>query len=251
MKTLVIISSLRKKNTYNTAKQIEEIHRAVCPCEYEYLFLSEANLKTCVGCHLCLTKGEQYCPLKDDRDAIIAKIESSNGVILASPNHTMNVNWLMKNFIDRLSYLMHRPRFFGQRFMILITSGSYMGVKEAIKALSPVVSGGKIISRLGIMNSPGMNESKKQKQEKKVLSEAKKFAVAMQRDHEFSASFVNMLWFAAFKSTSNIYADDFPADLEYYQNKRFFVETQLNIYHKITISLFSNLFLFLLKKGII
>ncbi|GAH81281.1 unnamed protein product, partial [marine sediment metagenome] len=59
--------------------------------------------------------------------------------------HTMNVNWRMKNFIDRYSYLMHRPRFFNQRFMVLITSGSYRGVKEAMKALVLMGSGGKVI----------------------------------------------------------------------------------------------------------
>jgi multimeric flavodoxin WrbA len=251
MKTLVIISSFRRKNTFNVLKQIERIHQGVFPCEYEYLFLKEANLKTCTGCHLCLTRGEQFCPLKDDRDAIIAKIESADAVILASPNHTMNVNWLMKNFIDRLSYLMHRPRFFGQRFMILITSGSYMGIKAAIKALSPIASGGKIISRLGVMNSPGMKNSKIRKEEKKVSVEALRFAKAMQKKHEFGTSLTNMLWFAAFKATTSVHSEDFPSDFEYYQGKQFFVKTKLNIFQKSSISLFTSLFLFLLKRGII
>ena len=101
--------------------------------------------------------------MKDDRDIIIEKIESSDGVILASPNHTMNVNWRMKNFIDRFSYLMHRPRYFNQRFMVLITSGSYRGIKEAMNALAPMASGGKVISKIGIMNSPGMNKKKQKK----------------------------------------------------------------------------------------
>jgi multimeric flavodoxin WrbA len=251
MKTLVITSSFRKKNTFSALKQIEGIHQGVSPCEYEYLFLKEANLKTCLGCHLCLTKGEQYCPLKDDRDAIIAKIESSDAVILASPNHTMNVNWLMKNFIDRLSYLMHRPRFFGQRFMILITSGSYMGIKQAIKALSPIVSGGKIISRIGAMNSPGMNDSKIRKEETKVSVKAKSFAMAMQKKHEFGASVANMLWFAVFKATTSVHSEDYPADFEYYQSKQFFVKTKLNILQRSTIGLFTSLFLRLIKWGLI
>lgn len=116
MKVLVIISSLRKRNTYRVATQIEKIHQGICQCEYEYLFLREINLMPCTGCHLCLIEGEQSCPLKDDRDLIVRKIESSDAVILASPNHTKNVNWLMKNYIDRFSYLMHRPRYFKQRF---------------------------------------------------------------------------------------------------------------------------------------
>ena len=108
MKILAIISSPRRKNTYNAIKTIEEIHKQNCDCEYEYVFLHKVNLKPCIGCHLCLTKGEEFCPLKDDKDSIINKIESADGVILASPNHTMNVNWRMKNYIDRYSYLMHQ-----------------------------------------------------------------------------------------------------------------------------------------------
>jgi multimeric flavodoxin WrbA len=251
MKTLVIISSLRKQNTYNTVKQIERIHQDLYPCEYEYLFLNEVNLKTCTGCHLCIVKGEQYCPLKDDRDTIIDKIESADAVILASPNHTLNVNWLMKNYIDRLSYLMHRPKFFNKRFMILITSGSYMGVKEALHALSPIVSGGRIISRFGIMNSPGMNDSKRRKEERKISAEAKKFALNMRKSHKISASLMNMLWFSAFKASSIVYADHFPADLKYYENKNFFTDLRLNFYQKTVIHLFTNIFVFLLKKGIV
>jgi multimeric flavodoxin WrbA len=251
VKILVIISSFRKKNTYNVVKEIERIHQSVSPCEYEYLFLKKADLKTCTGCHLCLTKGEQYCPFKDDRDTIITKIESADAVILASPNHTMNVNWLMKNYIDRLSYLMHRPRFFKQRFMLLITSGSYMGTKEALRALSPIVSGGKIISSLAVMTSPGMSDSKKRKAEKKVSAAALKFAVAMKKKYSFRATLANMLWFSVFKATTPLHADDFPADFGYYENKQFFVDTELNIFQKTTIGILTNIFQSLFKMGFV
>ena len=96
MKILAIISSPRRKNTYNTIRTIEELHKQRYDCEYEYLFLSQVDLQNCVGCHLCLTKGEEFCPLKDDMVMIRSKIESADGVILASPNHTMNVNWRMR-----------------------------------------------------------------------------------------------------------------------------------------------------------
>lgn len=251
MKILAIISSFRKQNTYNTIKQIESIHQSLYDCEYEYLFLKDLNLMPCNGCHLCLTKGEQHCPLKDDRDVIISKIESADGVILASPNHTMNVNWVMKNFIDRLSYLMHRPQFFDQRFMILITSGSYMGVKQAVNALSPMASGGKVINKLAVMNSPNMNESKTKKKEKKVLNAANKFAKMMEQNHSFKASFGNMIWFSVFKAMTYKTEKEFPADYAYYENKRFFVDTKLNIIQKSIISMFTNFFLLLYNSGII
>ena len=251
MKVLAIISSFRKKNTYNAVKEIERVHQGVTSCEYEYLFLKDINLKMCKGCHLCLTVGEQDCPLEDDRDIIIAKIESADAVILASPNHTMNVNWLMKNFIDRLSYLMHRPRFFSQQFMVLITSGSFMGVKNAIKVLSPMASGGKIVSRVGVMNSPGMNDSKVHKEGKKLIEEAKRFALLTQKEHIFRASLMNMVWFAAFKATSSANTEEYPADFEYYRDKDFFTATKLNLFQRHFITFFTSCFSLLLKRGVI
>jgi hypothetical protein len=135
--------------------------------------------------------------------------------------------------------------------MILITSGSFMGVKEALNALDPIVSGGKIISKLGVMNSPGMNNAKKKKEENKVLNGARQFAEDLRKGFEFKASFLNMLWFSAFKATSEISAHEFPADRKYYENRGFFTEIKLNAYHTFTINLFTNLFKFLLKKGIV
>ena len=251
MKVLAIISSLRKKNTYNTIKQIESIHNSIDECEYEYLFLREVNLKNCRGCHLCLTKGEQFCPHKDDRDLIINKIESSDAVILASPNHTMNVNWLMKNFIDRFSYIMHRPKYFNQRFMIVITSGSYPGIKQATNALAPIVSGGKIISRLSVMISPGMNEKKKKKQDDKIITEAKKFSKILKNKFEFKSSFGYLVWFSAFKATAEMSKQYFPADYEYYKNKQFFEDTKLKIHEIFMVYFFTSLFRYLIKMGLI
>ena len=37
MKILVIIGSLRKKNTYETVRKIENYHKQYAECEYEYL----------------------------------------------------------------------------------------------------------------------------------------------------------------------------------------------------------------------
>lgn len=68
-------------------------------CEYEYVFLKDLNLKLCTGCHICITKGEDFCPLKDDRDVIINKIEDSDGVILASPTFSMNVTCYQTGFV--------------------------------------------------------------------------------------------------------------------------------------------------------
>jgi multimeric flavodoxin WrbA len=251
LKILAIISSPRKKNTYNAIKTIETIHNEKSDCEYEYLFLKNVDLKNCIGCHLCLTKGEEKCPLKDDRDMIIDKIESADVVILASPNHTMNVNWRMKNFIDRFSYLMHRPRYFHQRFMVLITSGSYMGIKEATNSLAHMASGGKVISKISVMNSPGMNDKKINKQSKKLRKAAKKFVKKMNKPYNYKPGFGHLVWFSVFKTTSQLNEVESKADHEYYSNKDFFFEMDLNLGQKFVLKLFQAIFRGLIKIGLV
>ncbi len=251
MKILAIISSSRKKNTYDAIKTIEGIHKKNCDCEYEYLFLHEVDFKCCNGCHLCLTKGEEFCPFKDDRDMIMDKIESSDGVILASPNHTMNVNWRMKNFIDRFSYLMHRPRYFNQRFMILITSGSYRGIKEAMNALALMSSGGKVISKIGVMNSPGMNDNKRNKQSKKLKQKAQKFVKIMNKPFKYKPSVGHLIWFSAFKALTKDDTIESHADYEYYSKKEFFVDLKLTSKQRFTLKMFQGLFGILVRIGFV
>ncbi|MGV8906947.1 MAG: flavodoxin family protein [Acetobacterium sp.] len=251
MKILVIVGSLRKANTYNTLKKIELYHKQISECEYEYLFLKDSNLGLCKGCFTCIAKGEEQCPLRDDRDGIVRKIEAADGVILASPNYASNVSWLMKNYIDRFAYTCHRPRYFNQKFMILITSGSYMGVKNAMKALSIIVSGGNIISRLGVLNSPDMNDQKKKNQEVKIKKTTLKFAKLMNEKKQTSLRFSYLVWFSAFKAAAAINQKSLPADFEYYQDKEYFTECNLNIFQKSSIKIFTHFFRFMINNGFV
>ena len=253
MKVLVIMGSLRKKNTYETVKKLKTIiyHKQYTNCEYEYLFLKDQNLKLCTGCHNCITKGEDLCPLKDDRDLIINKIEEVDGVILASPTFSMNVTWVMKNFFDRLSYIMHRPKFFKQKFMLLIVSGSIMGGKETIKSLSFAAFGGKIINRLVILNSPGMNENKKNKQEILLKKETLKFSKNMEKKISLKPSFGLIMWFCAFKSMSTVYKNECIADYNFYKDKKYFLDIKLTLLQNILINVFTNFLTLLVKKGFV
>lgn len=251
MKVLAIISSVRKQNTFHTIRQIEQIHLSVAPCEYEYLFLHEINLMPCTGCHLCLTEGENACPLKDDRDLIVQKIEAADAVILASPNHTMNVNWRMKNYIDRFSYTLHRPRYFNKRFMILITSGSCMGVKQALNALAPIASGGQITCKFGILAAPGMNIKKRDMQQKKITTEARFFAKRLQIPFSFKPSIGYLIWFSIFKASSDVNKKEFPANYDYYRNLTMFANKPLNIFQHFATQLFIRFFKHLIKKGVV
>lgn len=251
MKILVIVGSLRKANTYHTLKKIEACHKQISDCEYEYLFLKDIDFGLCKGCFTCIAKGEQHCPLRDDRDLIVQKIESSDGVILASPNYASNVSWLMKNYIDRFAYTCHRPRYFNQKFMLLITSGSYMGVKEAMKALSIMASGGQIISRLRVLNSPDMNDKKKKIQEAQIKKSTLQFAKLLSKTNPVILRFSYLIWFSAFKAASSKNQKGLPADFEFYKNKEYFTDGKLNMFQKSSIKIFTHFFGFMINKGFI
>ncbi len=251
MKILVIIGSLRKKNTYETVKKIEEYHKEDSDFKYEYLFLKDHDFKLCRGCYACISYGEDKCPLKDDRDLIINKIESSDGVILASPNYLMNVPWLMKNYIDRYAYTMHRPRYFNQYFMILITSGSYQGAIQASKSLELMASGGKIITKLKVFNSPGMNEKKSLKQEKNIKKAAMIFYKRLSHKINHRPSIAFLVWFSVFKASSNENRTYLPADYDFYKNKNYFIDIRLNIVQKALVRIFTLLFTVLIRKGFV
>jgi len=92
MKVLAIMGSPRKRGSgYKAVKQIEEKMMELGDIDFDYLFLKDANLQLCRGCFTCISRGEDRCPLKDDRAGIEGKILGSDGVILSSPGYVQNV----------------------------------------------------------------------------------------------------------------------------------------------------------------
>ncbi|WP_085833702.1 flavodoxin family protein [Clostridium merdae] len=128
-KVIAIIGSPRKKETYGAVLKFGEYIKSYGEIEFEPIFLHDYNLEFCTGCKLCFDKGEEYCPLKDDRDVLMEKISQSNGVIFASPNYAFHVSAQMKNLFDRLAFLFHRPRFWGKACTAIVTQGIFGGDK--------------------------------------------------------------------------------------------------------------------------
>ncbi len=128
-KITAFVSSARKKHTQNAVQQFLGNLQSLGDVECEIVALSEYRLETVRGCWLCFDKGEEFCPLKDDRDMLIEKIEASDGVVFASPNYSFQVSAIMKIFLDRLGFIFHRPRFFGKTFTSIVVQGIYGGSK--------------------------------------------------------------------------------------------------------------------------
>jgi multimeric flavodoxin WrbA len=140
MKVTAFIGSARKKHTYNASEQFLQKLQSLGDIEYEIVMLSDYNLQTCKGCILCFKNGEEFCPLKDDRDKLITKIVDSDGIILASPNYSFQVSALMKIFLDRLGFIFHRPLFFGKTYTSIVAQGIYGG-KDIVKYFNFIGNG--------------------------------------------------------------------------------------------------------------
>ncbi len=84
--------------------------------------MSDYNLEICRGCKLCTDRGEEYCPLKDDRDILIEKMKFSDGIVFATPNYSFNVSGYLKVFLDRLGFFFHRLYFLKKRVGLILDS---------------------------------------------------------------------------------------------------------------------------------
>jgi len=229
-KILAIIGSPKGKagNGYRSVQEIEAQINKLGPVQFTYIFLKDINLNICKGCFTCVSRGENFCPLKDDREKIETLIETHDGLILSSPGYVQNVSALMKNFMDRFSYTHHRPRYFDKKVIIVANGGA--GLDKTLAALSLAIGGPQIVSRLSIIAPPWpIKEKAKEKNEHKIKEASAKLYFALQKKKLPVPTFGNLLIFKFFKKTSKECQTWLSADYEYYKNlKGYYYETRVN-----------------------
>ena len=134
MRIIACVGSHRKKG--NTARIVDAITaqlRAEAagsgePLEIETIYLGHHDIGLCRGCRVCFDRGEEHCPLKDDLLPIKARIQAADGLIVASPIYVDDVSGTLKNWIDRLAHVCHRPEFAGKCvYRVATTGGSPTG----------------------------------------------------------------------------------------------------------------------------
>jgi multimeric flavodoxin WrbA len=129
MNVLALLGRQRKNgNTARIVQMVEARMYALAasrgtPIDFETVFLADHDIRPCRGCRACFDLGEERCPLEDDVPLIRAKMEAADALILASPVYMDDVSGLIKNLIDRLAYLSHRPAMGGTCAFTLATVG--------------------------------------------------------------------------------------------------------------------------------
>jgi len=100
-----------------------EAEQAGEPLDRETIHLARLELRPCLGCRSCFSRGEETCPQKDEVLALKSKMRAADGLVLAGPVYVNDVNGILKNWIDRLAHVCHRPEFAGKTALVLATTG--------------------------------------------------------------------------------------------------------------------------------
>lgn len=237
MKLLVIMGSPRKGNTYRACEELCTYLRQDDAVECDYLWLKDANLLPCKGCFACFTRGEDTCPNKDDALAIEQKMRDADGVVFASPVYGMNVSGLMKHFIDRFSYLFHRPRFFDKKAFLLTTTGA-LGHKDVLKYMDTVATvwGFEVAGRAGLIIPPGTLSLRQARKNKDTLQKAAKdFSAALQRKQRKRPGMMDVIIFHSQRAVFSQLERELPCDYHYWNDlgwlspgARYFVDVPVN-----------------------
>lgn len=138
--TAFVGSARRNGVTFRATRQLLDGLEALGDVRTELVFLCDHDLGLCRGCKACFLRGEDQCPLHDDRDLLVGKMMAADGVVFASPNYSFQVSAILKAFLDRLGFAFHRPRFHGKTFTSVVAEG-LLGGREIVKYLDLVGAG--------------------------------------------------------------------------------------------------------------
>lgn len=222
-KVIILIGSPRKQATYRAAQEFVADLKSYMEIDCEYVLLNNYHLEYCKGCKLCFDKGEEYCPSKDDRDLLLDKINQSDGLIFATPNYLFHVTALLKNFLDRVAFISHRPRFFGKACTVLVTQG-ITGGASIVKYLENI--GGNLgfhVSKGCCINTlEPETERQREKASKKIRKASTRFYRELTRSTLRAPSVFRLMMFRISRTSIRTILNEDYRDYHYYKEKGWF-----------------------------
>jgi multimeric flavodoxin WrbA len=237
-KVTAFVGTARKKHTYYAVRQFLENLKSLGDVEYEIVALTDYRVEMCRGCKNCFRKGEEFCPLKDDRDVLIEKMMTSDGVVFATPNYSYQVSAIMKMFLDRLGFVFHRPRFFGKTFTSIVAQGIYGGSK-VVKYLDFVGMGlgFNVVKGSCTTALDPMSEKERGKIDSIVEGHSKRFHAGLSEPQYPVPALSKLCAFRAARTSMRVMLDESSRDFTYYRDKGwfeadYFYPVRLNMFKK-------------------
>jgi multimeric flavodoxin WrbA len=230
LKVLLINGSPRKQNTYNILSQIEVLLRND-KFETELINISDFKIEKCTGCYMCMLKGYESCPYKnDDVKVIDEKIKESDGVVIGSPVFALSVSGLLKNFMDRIIYNTHRPEMYNKPLLLISTTAG-MGTGNVIRQLKWFeIMGMKTVGSKGFVVYPYGKVIQKIENKLKMdcLKLVQNLENAMTKKKKPKASLLKVIQFYGLKLNSELGKSVYVADYKYYKERQYFIKMKIN-----------------------
>jgi multimeric flavodoxin WrbA len=141
MNILIIDGCPHKGNTWRLIELVKaQILNMDNTASFDEVQLIKYHLPFCCGCSKCFRAGHTNCPHHSIIQKILEKMESCDGFIICSSCYQGAVTAIMKNFTDHLAFLIHRPRFFTKKALLVSTTGG-VSADCVTQSLANTVSG--------------------------------------------------------------------------------------------------------------
>jgi multimeric flavodoxin WrbA len=221
MKILAIHGSMRKGNTYALAQAVIARLKTRDDVQITEIGVADFELPFCRSCHTCFTKGEAACPNAGIVGAVRAALDRADGVIISGVTYAMGLNAAMKNLMDHLAYLYHRPAMFGKKGIVVATTagGGAKGVAKYLKANIGHwgINGARILTH----NAQTVDFTLSEKEQKRLDKIADGFYNSIKQNRKFSPSITSLAVHNAFRAMALAASPVSPCDAAYWQSSGF------------------------------
>jgi len=220
MRVVAIMGTNRNGRTREVVEKIDSIFQEKGEPAFEYVYLKDKDIRFCTGCHNCILVGEDRCPIKDDMRGIEEQMLKADAVVFASPAYMMNVTAIIKNFLDRVAYNCHRPKYFGRKALLVSNSSPY-ATKAAVRAMKDFAdsAGFECMDLQTSLLPMPMNEEAILKEWDKVEKKAEEFYRAIAEPKTRRLNMGNLMLFTAMKTMAQLMPDTMKADYAYFKER--------------------------------
>ncbi len=248
MKKILAISGSGRKNG-DGIKALKLFEEKFDSKEYsfEVLHLVDYSIKTCIGCTVCFKKDK--CFIKDDTDIIIDKMKLADGLIFITPIYNMNVSGILGTFLDRTTYLLHKPVFYDKHSYII--SSTDVGGTKHVNLYLKYMMNAFCINNTG---ATGVFSHRIKHDEKYICDlsksfekEANKFKSALLKGKEYKPKFTQLIRFNLWRLKAFKSKEKYPGDYEYWSRSDL---VDADYFYTVKISLVKKMILKLIKKRI-
>ena len=135
----------------------------------ELVFLTDIEIRPCVGCHYCQTKGA--CCVADGMTALYPKLLEADVILLASPAYMGGIASRMQAFVER-TWPLRKGQLAGKFASYIVTGRRRIGMATGVME--------EYFTRLGVTKLPGVLgfafESGEVEQDREAVAQAERLA---------------------------------------------------------------------------